>query len=454
MSAAKPSIPNSAQSRREIEPLTRPVPDVGLEPTPALHPARPGVERAAEDRERCPAPNATGDLEAPLGVYVHFPWCGSKCPYCDFVSTPTPRIPGEVYAESVLAELRRRSASLANRTVTTIYIGGGTPSLWEPRAVGRVLDAIHRLLRVADPCEISVEANPSSLDPGRARDLAAVGVNRLSIGVQSLRAERLGFLGRHHDPAQARNAVRSALDAGVRRVSVDLIFGLPNQPPDEVASDAGTLVDLGAEHVSVYALSIEPETPFGARVRQGTLTPSDEEEVANAFSSIRAELTGRGLEHYEISNYALPGSRSRHNVGYWIGLDYLGLGCAAWGTITGSNRAIRYRNAPSPREYLRCASAWEKTDLLKAGSGLPQSELEELGPETRLLERIMLGLRLSDGINVEEAARKLGVPPWSDRAADRYQRLLRDGSLEQVEGRTRIAPSRWFIANEIIAQLI
>ena len=375
----------------------------------------------------------------PIGVYVHFPYCLKKCPYCDFVSFARERetIDHVGYADAVIAELSRRRAALDGRRLATIFIGGGTPSLWEPAQLGRVVRAILDAAEAQDPeVEITAECNPTSLDEERARMLVDAGVNRLSIGVQGLDADRLQFLGRLHDPEGGLAAVAAAVRAGVPRVSADLIYGVAAganaDAPATAAAEVGRVADLGVTHLSAYSLTIEPGTQFGDLAKRGKLPIAADDSVAEAFFAVEEALTQRGFTHYEISNYAKPGQEARHNLGYWRGDDYLGLGCAAFGTLsTEGGAAVRYRNHRDP---IRWAAAARSGDEL-------ESEREELDAETRLRERIMLGLRLADGLDLDRAAGTLGVeawPPSRRRAADK---LLSRGRLEMESGRVRV-PAR------------
>ena len=375
----------------------------------------------------------------PIGVYVHFPWCLKKCPYCDFVSfaRDRERIDHAGYADAVIAELGRRCGALAGRRLATLFFGGGTPSLWEPAQLGRVLRAVLEAADAReDDVEITAECNPTSLDEDRARALCDEGVNRLSIGVQGLDEERLRFLGRLHDPAGGLAAVEAAVRARVPRVSADLIYGVATgaeqQTPAEAAAEAGRVADTGVTHVSAYSLTIEPGTLFGELARKGRLPIATDDAVADAFFAVEEALGARGFGHYEISNYARPGEEARHNLGYWRGVDYLGLGCGAYGTVSAADgSARRTRNLTDPARYV--AAAIEGLTV--------EADREELPPETRLRERIMLGLRLREGFDLEASAASLGVPAWPDgrrRAADR---LVARGRLEIEGGRLRV-PAR------------
>jgi oxygen-independent coproporphyrinogen-3 oxidase len=391
------------------------------------------------------------------GVYVHFPWCLAKCPYCDFVSYVTPAIDHVGYADAVLREVETRAPTFAGRQVDSVFFGGGTPSLWEPRELARVLQDVRRQLGAGSSVEVTVECNPTSLDGERARALLDAGVNRLSIGVQSLADDRLRFLGRLHDAAGARGAVLEAIAAGMPRVSADLIFGLPDQSPEEARREALELVDLGITHLSAYQLTIEPGTRFGELARRGRLPLADDGNVADAFLAIDEALGGRGFRHYEISNHAKAGQEARHNLGYWRGDEYLGLGCGAYGfarlavddeaaTLVRSTPApsrsaqgVRWRNDVVPERYVSGASGG--------------ATIEPLDGETMLRERIMLGLRMDEGIDLEASARDLGVPAWTAERRRALAWLRERGRIALSGSRIRIPRSAWLWTDDTAARL-
>ncbi len=377
-------------------------------------------------------------MQRSAGVYVHFPYCLAKCPYCDFASYVPPGPPGTGakgidhagYADAVLRELAARAPSFEGRRIESVFFGGGTPSLWEPRELGRVLAGICASLDVSPDVEVTVECNPTSLDEERARALLAAGVGRLSIGVQSLDDARLRTLGRLHDASGARRALEDARRAGVPRVSGDLIFGLPEQSPEQARDEALALVDLGLSHVSAYQLTIEPGTRFGELARRGRLPLADEGAVAESFLAIDEALGARGLAHYEISNYARPGEQARHNLGYWRGDEYLGLGTAAYGfVLEGEDDGVRYRNDPLPDRYL---------------AGAPDTR-EPIDGAARARERIMLGLRMAEGVDLGRA-----LTPERERALGWLEgrgRVVREGM------RLRIPPSAWLWTDDTAARL-
>jgi putative oxygen-independent coproporphyrinogen III oxidase len=402
-----------------------------------------------------PAPRTPSVPTSVAGVYVHFPWCLAKCPYCDFVSYVTPAIDHIGYADAVLREMELRASTFGGRQVGSVFFGGGTPSLWDARELGRVLDGIRRQLGAArESIEVTVECNPTSLDEDRARALRDAGVNRLSIGVQSLTDDRLRFLGRLHDAAGARAAVRGALSAGIPRVSADLIFGLPDQSPADARREALELADLGIAHLSAYQLTIEPATRFGELARRGRLPLADEGQVAESFLAIDEALGARGFRHYEISNHAKPGEEARHNVGYWRGDEYLGLGCGAYGftreraSDVRSNapepvrpaRGVRWRNEVVPERYIRAEGAAAPAD-------------EPLDGETLMRERIMLGLRMEEGIDLDAIALDLGVPAWTAERRRAADWLEARGRIDKIGSCIRIPRSAWLWTDDTAARL-
>jgi oxygen-independent coproporphyrinogen-3 oxidase len=378
--------------------------------------------------DQMPSPRAS--------IYVHFPYCLEKCPYCDFVSYKTERkaIDHHAYADAVIRELGSRP--FEGRTIASIFFGGGTPSLWEPKALGRVISAIG----VKD-AEITVECNPTSLDADRCAALADAGVNRLSIGVQSLRDAELKFLGRLHDSNGALAAVKGAIASPIRRVSADLIFGLPEQAPDDAARQADALADLGLNHLSCYQLTIEPNTRFGELKKRNRLPMAEDGAVAEAFLAIEEALGARGLRHYEISNYAREGEEARHNLGYWRGEEYLGLGCGAFGFTRTRGAGVRWRNQVLPEKYVQNAHD-------------PTMEREELDAEALLRERIMLGLRVREGLDLAAAGDDLGIDAMTRQRKRTIDALVARGRLSVTGARLTIPPTAWLFADDTASRLM
>jgi oxygen-independent coproporphyrinogen-3 oxidase len=392
-------------------------------------------------------------------VYVHFPWCIKKCPYCDFLSVPSARadIPHERYASAVLSEIAARRAELGAQPVRSIFFGGGTPSLWRVAQLRRVLEGIvEAFCPGRPPPEITVECNPGSLGYDTARRLLDAGVNRLSIGVQGLDDERLRFLGRWHDAERALASVQAAIQSGMPRVSADLIYGVAEQTPESAAAEVRRLAQLGLSHVSAYTLTIEAQTAFGARARKGRLPLAPEQAVADAFLAVDAALAEEGLEHYEISNFARPGQRAEHNLGYWRGLDYIGLGCGAWGTVTRAGQRIRYRNRPQPDGYMDTALGLASAEAIAEPESLRQleSESEALSGEVQLSESLMLGLRLAEGVDVERAEARTGARMWTRARRQAATRLVERGRLLERGPRLSIPKEAWLFSDGIISELL
>jgi oxygen-independent coproporphyrinogen-3 oxidase len=374
-------------------------------------------------------------------VYVHFPWCARKCPYCDFATEPirTDSLPHERYADAVLRELEVRADDLQGRALTSVFFGGGTPSLWSPKALGRTLRRIRDAFDAeGDDLEVTVECNPSSLTKQHVVLLREAGVGRLSIGVQSLRDHHLGYLGRLHDGRRAIAALSDAV-CEMPRVSADLMFGMPGQTPREISEDIERIEELGVRHVSAYALTIEAKTLFGSLHRAGKLRVGTEDDYANTFEQVEARFDRLGWTHYEVSNYATPGEESRHNLHYWRGGAYVGLGAAAVGCLDkGAGRADRWRNDPSPSRYLEHPSR--------------EWETEALGPDDIVREALMLGLRTREGLSLSDTRRRAGVDPEAGRERE-VTRAIARGDLVREEDRLYVPRDRWLKLDGIVRDL-
>jgi putative oxygen-independent coproporphyrinogen III oxidase len=364
---------------------------------------------------QAPVDPLTGLQAARFGLYLHFPYCHSKCPYCDFASTVVRQIPQERYADAVLRELELRLAArpeLAGRQLHSVYIGGGTPSLWHPPQVARVLKGISDRLPLAPRLELTLEANPGAADASRFADLRAAGVNRLSIGVQSFDPQTLGFLGRAHDGRTAEQAYRAARDAGFDNVSMDFIYGVPGQSVAQARADAQRAAALAPEHLSAYALTLDKaslaeEVPLARQLARGEVALPADEEVIRMHRAVRDAYLSIELERYEISNYARPGFHSRHNALYWTGGEYLALGSGATGHLkTSPHTGIRYGNLRSAEHYLNSVEQGR----------LPEAGCEALTAVELLEERLAMGLRLAGGIDLAGACQAFGVDP-KDRLA-------------------------------------
>jgi putative oxygen-independent coproporphyrinogen III oxidase len=328
-----------------------------------------------------------------LGVYVHFPWCHARCPYCDFAIAVAPRgdIPHRAYADAILEELEARAPLFESHELTSIYFGGGTPSMWEPGELGRVRAAVAARF-AGTVTEVTVEANPDDCTRDRLAALRDAGVDRLSIGSQSFADEELVALGREHDARVAAAAFVQARAAGFANLSLDLIFGLPGRGAAPLTATLDAAMALAPEHLSVYQLTIEPRTSFGEAARRKTLVPAPDEELAGLFELTGARLTAGGYQHYEVSSYARPGRRAVHNSLYWQGAPYLGLGNGAHSFATDGQTGRRFSAHRSVKRYL---AGSVDVDLRKDGR---IAEISEQNAADVRADRLWLGMRTSDGV--------------------------------------------------------
>jgi oxygen-independent coproporphyrinogen-3 oxidase len=379
-----------------------------------------------------------------FGVYIHFPYCRKRCPYCDFAVHARARIPHEQYARAVESELADRAGLFDGRRLTSIYFGGGTPGLWRADCLGAVLAAVRAKFPVDERAareglEVTVEANPDDLPREQLDGLRAAGVTRLSLGVQSLEPKHLATLGRTHGRAEAERAVADARAAGIASLSLDLMFGMPSQTLTELESDLAGVLAMEPDHVSVYNLTVEDRTAFGGLQRAGLLSVPDSGICAEMYERIDARLTAAGLGHYEISSWARRGRRAVHNTLYWTGGEYLGLGCSAHSfRRLPDGGGERFSVARSVDEWLRAPSV-AQTETLDAAA------LER--------EAVWLGLRFVDGIERAAHARLHGVDPVAAHA-DEVARLVAEGLVTVTPERLRLTPRGVLFADEVGARFV
>jgi oxygen-independent coproporphyrinogen-3 oxidase len=334
-------------------------------------------------------------VPAPLGVYVHWPYCARICPYCDFnVRRDRGQAEQALLVEAILDDLAAQAALTGPRTLASVFLGGGTPSLMDPEAAGRIIARAKALWAPAADLEVSLEANPTDAEAGRFAAFAAAGVGRLSLGLQSLDDAALAALGRNHDAAAGRRAAAAAR-AAFPRLSLDLIYARPGQTAAAWREELGEALALGPEHVSPYQLTIEAGTAFDRAVRRGALVPPGEDLAADLFDATQAVLEAAGFDAYEVSNHARgPGARSRHNLVYWNGWDYVGAGPGAHGRLTQGGVRHATRAAAAPPDYIDRVRA--------AGTGLV--EREALSAVEAAQERLLMGLRIDAGAAFSELA--------------------------------------------------
>jgi oxygen-independent coproporphyrinogen-3 oxidase len=341
-------------------------------------------------------------MARPFGVYVHFPYCTHRCPYCDFAVTTEP-VPGERrYARAVLAELELRAPAFRGLAPVSVYLGGGTPSLWDLDEVAEVLAALRVRLGVPPGAEVTIEVNPESCDRDRLRAWRAAGVNRVSVGAQSFDPGVLAKLGRRHGPEAAERAIHLAAEE-IGNASVDLIYGARRSTVAIAATDAARAAAAGACHVSAYQLTLDPEVlaeevPLARMRREGRLPLPGDDDAVRQGAAVRAALRRAGLRRYEISNFARPGRESVHNRLYWEGESYLGLGAGAYGCQRGAEGAVRYGNMRDARSYVAAALA----------GALPTAEEDRIDPRADRNERLMLALRTARGADVAALSPRQG----------------------------------------------
>jgi putative oxygen-independent coproporphyrinogen III oxidase len=387
-------------------------------------------------------PDPVGTPEVGFGVYIHWPFCAAKCPYCDFNShVRHGGVDQERFAAALIAEMRAMAALTPGRTVTSVFLGGGTPSLMDPAIVGRVLDAVGRTWTIAPDAEITLEANPTSVEAGRFRGYRAAGVNRVSLGVQALDDDSLKLLGRLHDVEQALAAVELAR-AIFPRLSFDLIYARPGQTVAGWIAELRRAIELAADHLSLYQLTIEPDTPFAALHEAGRLVIPDPDLAADLFEATRDLTEQAGLPAYEISNHASPGAESRHNLVYWRYGEYVGIGAGAHGRIVQGGGDERIATVTE-----RDPELWAS---LVEGRGNAVVSTERISGETAGDEMLLMGLRLNEGIDPLRYEHLSGRKFDERRIAD----LLDHGMIEVMQnGRIRASRGGFFVLDAVVADL-
>jgi oxygen-independent coproporphyrinogen-3 oxidase len=380
-----------------------------------------------------------------IGMYLHIPFCIHKCGYCDFNSYALDTLleKGHVagnwaatYADALIQEVESRSSMLnpSQRRVSSIFFGGGTPSLFPPDETTRILEAIQDHFHILREAEITLEANPGASDVERFLALRKAGINRLSIGVQSFDDDALRRLERVHSVTEAKKAFHSARTSGFSNISLDLMFGIPFQTFDQAQGDIETAIALGPEHLSAYELTIEPGTHFGALHKRGELTGLPNEETALSMWEMRDRLLSEsGYERYEISNFARPGFRCRHNLNYWNRGEYLGLGAGAHSFIGGQ----RFWNHARPDVYV-------------ANAADPTSGKEEIDTKKALGESLMLGLRLREGVSLSEISRLCGADPEGNYGSQ-ISTLEKNELVIRNNGTIRLTDRGTLLANRVLA---
>lgn len=381
---------------------------------------------------------------APVGLYLHIPFCAHICPYCDFNTYAGQESLIPRYVDALCAEIDRAGAAEEDgRPAPTIFFGGGTPSLLTPDAIARILAACRRAFPVATGAEITLEANPNGLDEPYLAAIRAAGINRLSIGAQTTQRRGLRVLGRQHESADTLAALRAARAAGFTNLSLDLIFGWPGQTIEQWQDDLETVLGWPdpPDHLSLYSLIVEPGTPYAEAVRRGVLRVPDDDTSADLYELAMDTLGGRGWHHYEVANFARdPALVSRHNALYWQHADYYGFGAGAHGHHAG----VRRMNHLLPATYIAAIEGGESAT----------SNAERLDPATMRGETMMLGLRLAaDGIDAAAFQTRHGAG-LDETFGPRIDELVTIGVMERTEGGIRLTRRGLMLANDVVARFL
>jgi oxygen-independent coproporphyrinogen-3 oxidase len=373
----------------------------------------------------------------PLALYIHLPWCLHKCAYCDFNSHAADQPKLERYIHALLADLELESAYTGGRSLDTLFIGGGTPSLFPAPLIAQLLEGVDRLVGIKAGAEITIEANPGASDEKGFAGYHAAGVNRISIGVQSFHDPALIRLGRIHDAARAKSAVKSARAAGFRRINLDLMYGLEGQTPAQAEEDLRQAIALEVEHISRYQLTLEP----GSELYRNPPKLPDDDAIAEMEERGEMLLNNAGYQRYEVSACAHPDEACRHNLNYWTFGDYLGIGAGAHGKITLPHRILRRRRLADPDKYL-------------AQAGTPQAipEQWQLDRKTRIGEFMLNALRLHDGFDPQLFPARTGLPLQAMQAP--LQEAVRKELLTNTPHRIRPTPLGWRFLNDLIGTFL
>jgi len=380
-----------------------------------------------------------------FSLYAHIPYCQAKCPYCDFNSHAAAAWPEEDYTHALIEEMthRAKEASFNGSSISTIFFGGGTPSLFQPSSIEKILGTAGKIFGIENDAEITLEANPGTVDQQKLSGFRAAGINRLSFGAQSFNDATLKFLGRIHSADQTREAAKMAHRAGFERLNLDLIFAVPGQTSAEVLHDIAEASALEPDHISAYNLTFEEGTVFFSEMRRGKIRPLESDEQADMYAVVREELPRRGYAMYEISNYATPGRECRHNLTYWHNETYLGLGAGAHGFAREGAGGRRWWNERTPARYIALATE----------RGIAETGSETVEPRIAMGEFVFLNLRLREGFAPTDFNARFGTS-FNQAFGARSARLFEGGLLENRAGRIRLTDRGLELADSIFAEFV
>ena len=392
-----------------------------------------------------------------MGLYIHVPFCKTKCPYCDFNTYQGIEDLMTPVLDALDAELTLWGEALQRPAVNTVFFGGGTPSYLPAGAIETVLSAAHEAFRIAPGAEITIEANPGDLDGPRCSALLDQGVNRLSIGVQSFNNSLLGLLGRRHGADEAATAFETAREAGFDNINLDLMYGLPGQTMEQWRQSVGRLVELSPQHISLYALTLEEGTPMRRWASEGKIPEPDPDLAADMYLYAQDLLDGDGYHHYEISNWCRPGLESKHNTIYWLNEPYLGVGPGAHSRLG----EYRFWTVRSPRDYAAKADDWQRigqrplANIKETSLGRAKTVegWEYITPDLSCSETMFLGLRLLDGLDLTAASAMTGVD-LAGRYREQIEDLIELGLLEKQDEILRLTKSAYLVANQAFTRFL
>ena len=397
-----------------------------------------------------------------ISLYVHVPFCQTKCPYCDFNTYQGIESLFHPYVDALAAEVGLWGKTLGNPAVNTVFFGGGTPSYLPEGSISLLMARIKEAFRLEEDAEVTLEANPGDLSDSLCHSLLSAGINRISFGVQSLDDNLLKMLGRRHSAQQAADAFTTAASCGLSNANLDLIYGLPGQTMEQWSRSVEGVASLGPAHVSLYCLTLEDGTPMQVWVRNGELPEPDPDLAADMYEFAREVLAEAGYHHYEISNWAMPGRESRHNLAYWLNRPYLGVGPGAHSRL-GSHR---FWTVNSPRGYIDRARRWKETGAFPGAAQLdsPEGEAflkgiptvggsEYIGPALNCAETMFLGLRLLDGMDLAEASARAGAD-LRQRYETEIDELVGLGLLENGDSNLRLTPKAYLVANQVFTRFL
>ena len=372
-------------------------------------------------------------------LYIHWPFCAKKCPYCDFNSHVRDLVDVAAWRDALLADMRNEAEMAGGEPLHSIFFGGGTPSLMPPALVEALLQKAEALWGFDANIEITLEANTSSVEAANFAALTQAGVNRVSLGVQSLEDDTLQFLGRLHGAQEALDAVETA-QQNFDRVSIDLIYARPGQSAEQWTAELSRALALGTDHMSLYQLTIEPNTRFATDVRRGVFTPLDDDPAGDLYELTQKIMNAAGLPAYEISNHAKPGQESRHNLTYWRYQDYCGIGPGAHGRRGG----VATERHKKPENYLLAVS--------EHGHGIKNQRALSMGEQAS--EALLMGLRLAEGINLSKLEARFGIPSTDLINADRLALHSDLGLLEYDSGRITVTPSGMPLLDALLGEIV